>query len=74
MKITYTPPAERGVTTLMYVGDDQAVERATSGPSSIELLAGTLAAYLALGTRGVVRAASGGYAAYLAYRLLTSSR
>jgi|GEM_PF-5521589 len=74
MKITYTQPAERGVTTLMYVGDDQAVEKATAAPSSTELLVGALAAHLALSARGVARLATGGYAAYIAYRLLKSSR
>jgi hypothetical protein len=29
--ISYKPPSERGVTTLMYVGDDDSVEKATSG-------------------------------------------
>lgn len=74
MQITYTQPAERGVTTLMYVGDDQAVEKATAAPSSTELLVGALAAHLALSARGVARLATGGYAAYIAYRLLRSSR
>jgi len=74
VQITYTQPAERGVTTLMYVGDDQAVEKATAAPSSTELLVGALAAHLALSARGVARLATGGYAAYIAYRLLRSSR
>lgn len=75
MQITYTKPAERGVTTLMYVGDDQSVEKATgSTPSSLELLLGAAAAYFALEARGVARVASGGYAAYTAYRLLKASR
>lgn len=74
MNISYRPQAERGVTTLMYVGDDQVVDRATATPSSTELLVGALAAHLAVSARGVARIATGGYAAYIAYRLLKSSR
>lgn len=74
MQITYVPPAERGVTTLMYVGDDQAVEKATAAPSSTELLVGALAAHLAVSARGVARLATGGYAAYIAYRLFKTQR
>lgn len=33
MNVTYHKPAARGVNQLMYVGDDQAVETATSSTS-----------------------------------------
>ena len=69
MQVTYKPPAERGVTTLMYVGDDDAVERATAAPSSKELLVGAIAAIVALQSKGITRLAATGVAGYVGYRL-----
>lgn len=47
MQISYKPQGDRGVTQLMYVGDDDAVEKATAGPSKLLLVAGAaVAAYL----------------------------
>lgn len=42
MQITYHRPAARGVTQLMYVGDDQAVETATQPTKLAALLALTV--------------------------------
>jgi hypothetical protein len=38
MQITHHKPAARGVTQLMYVGDDQAVETATQPPTKLAAL------------------------------------
>jgi hypothetical protein len=50
MQITYRPPADRGVTQLVYVGDDDAVDNATKTPSSRQLMVlvagAAVAAYL----------------------------
>jgi hypothetical protein len=58
MNISYRPQAERGVTQLMYVGDDEAVDKATSprdlvpGVPNLVLLAGAgLAAYMIFGRK-----------------------
>ena len=68
MNITYKPPADRGVTTLMYVGDDDAVEKAVAAPSSKELLVGAVAVIVALQSKGVTRLAAAGVASYIGYR------
>lgn len=68
MQIAYKPPADRGVTTLVYVGDDDAVERATAGPSSKELIVGAIAAIVALQSKGITRLAATGVAGYIGYR------
>lgn len=68
MQITYNRPAERGVTTLMYVGDDEAVEKATATPSSKEMLVGIAAVIVALQSKGVTRLAATGVASYIGYR------
>ena len=59
MQITYQPPADRGVTTLMYVGDDEAVEKAVAPPR----LAG-----FELSTRNLMLLAGIGAIAYIAMR------
>lgn len=69
MEIRFNSPADRGVTTLMYVGDDDAVENATQAPSPREFGIGLLAALVALQSRGVTRLAAGGVAGYVGYRL-----
>jgi hypothetical protein len=69
MEVRYTSPADRGVTTLMYVGDDDAVDKAVTAPSAKELLVGAIAAIVALQSRGVTRLAAGGVAGYIGYRL-----
>lgn len=68
MQILYKPPADRGVTTLMYVGDDDAIEKATAAPSSKELLVGAIAAIIALQSKGITRLAATGVAGYIGYR------
>lgn len=70
MQITYTKPADRGVTTLMYVGDDDAVDKATSRPSPAELLVAAIAALYAAKARGAARVAAGAVVAYTGYRLV----
>lgn len=67
MLLSFNPPADRGVTTLMYVGDDDAVEKAIT-PSSKELLVGALAVIVALQSKGVTRLAATGVAGYVGYR------
>jgi hypothetical protein len=69
MQVSYKPPSDRGVTQLMYVGDDEAVENAVATPSSKELLVGAIAVIVALQSRGVTRLAAGGVAGYVGYRL-----
>lgn len=56
MQIEYHKPAARGVATLMYVGDDQAVERAVADPGPLETALGALGLAAALFGRGAVRA------------------
>lgn len=53
----HAPLVRRGVTQLMYVGDDDAVDRVVSGRKAATLVAGGLLA-MVLG-RGVVRVAGG---------------
>ena len=59
MNIEYHRPAARGVATLMYVGDDQAVERSVSAPGSLEMGVAIAGAALALLGSGPVRTAGG---------------
>lgn len=59
------PPMTRGVSQLMYVGDDGI---ATGKPSGNELAVGAVSAYVALSSRGLVRLASAGIAAWIGYR------
>lgn len=69
MEIRFNAPADRGVTTLMYVGDDDAIEKATQSPSAKEIGIGLLAAIVALQSCGVTRLAAGSVAGYVGYRL-----
>lgn len=65
-------PMTRGVTHLMYVGDDEAVEKALDPGSRNELIAGAVAAVVALQSRGITRLVAGGIAALVGYRALKS--
>lgn len=67
MIVNFKPAADRGVTQLMYVGDDDAVEKATT-PSSRELLVGAVAVIVALQSKGITRLAATGVAGYVGYR------
>lgn len=62
----------RGVSNLMYVGDDAATAPttaiATGKPSGKEIAVGLGAAYVALSSSGLVRLASAGIAAWVGYR------
>lgn len=69
MQISYKQPTDRGVTQLMYVGDDDAVDKAVAAPSAKELIVGAIAAIVALQSKGVTRLAAGGVAGYIGYRL-----
>lgn len=53
----------------MYVGDDDAVDKATSTPSTNEKLVGALAALIAWQSRGVTRLAAASIASYVGYRM-----
>lgn len=61
-------PMSRGVTHLMYVGDDAAVENAVAMPAGAELAAGAVAVLVALQSRGITRLVAGGIAAWVGYR------
>lgn len=61
-------PRSRGVTQLMYVGDDDAVESAVR-PSHRELVVGAvLAGLAAVATKGTTRTVLAGFAAWAAYK------
>lgn len=85
MKIETAPPfVHRGVTQLMYVGDDDAVEKAIDRPffdrppfdfllnGRMAPVTGAVAALVALQSRGITRLAAGGIAALMAYRVFKS--
>jgi hypothetical protein len=59
-------PRSRGVTQLMYVGDDDAVEKATA-PSG-EAALGIVAAVVAFKSKGTTRWLAAGIASYIALR------
>lgn len=63
-------PRSRGVTQLMYVGDDDAVEKATSTTGMKAL--GVIAALIALKSKGTTRLAAAGIASYVAYKTYLS--
>ena len=67
MKVINHGPAQRGVTSLMYVGDDDAVEKAVA-PSPAAQLAGIVAAVVALQSHGVTRLAAAAVAGVIGYR------
>ena len=71
MQIEQRKPMARGVDTLMYVGDSDAVEKATT-PSNAELGIGAAAAYLALHSQGITRWGAAGLAAWIGYRFWQS--
>lgn len=71
MQIEQAAPMARGVDTLMYVGDSDAVEKATT-PSSTEMGLGALAALVALKTKGITRWGAAGLAGWIGYRLWQS--
>ena len=68
MQISYRPPADRGVTTLMYVGDSDAVDKATAAPTPKEMAIGAIAAIVALQSKGITRIAALGVASFIGYR------
>lgn len=68
-------PFARGVSQLMYVGDTEAVDKATSSTTS-KITGGDLAAlgvlgFVYLNAKGLVRTAAVAAAAYGGYRILT---
>jgi hypothetical protein len=69
MKIVKHPPITRGVTELMYVGDDQAVEKAVAMPSTMELALGAAGVYAAFRHRDpILRIFGAGIAFSVGYR------
>lgn len=60
-------PWTRGVTQLMYVGDDDAVENAVK-PTTGELAIGAVAAVVALQSRGATRLVAAGIATLIGWR------
>jgi hypothetical protein len=65
-------PMARGVTHLMYVGDDDAVDNAVAAPTGKDLAIGAVAALVALQSRGITRLAAAGIATFIGYRALRS--
>lgn len=75
MKIERHAPVARGVSHLMYVGDDVATDPPTANPgglSTAEKLAGVAAVAGYLGTRGITKAISGIVAVVIGYRWVRS--
>lgn len=69
MEIRTRRPFARGVSQLMYVGDDEAVDKAVAAPSAKDVGAGLVAALVAAKSKGVVRLAAAGIASWMAYRV-----
>jgi len=69
VNISYKPPSDRGVTQLMYVGDDDAVDKAVGDPRDSHLLFGGIAAIVALQSKGITRLAALAVAGYVGYRV-----
>ena len=65
------PPMARGVSNLMYVGDDVAPV-ASGKPSGKEIAVGLGAAAVALSSSGLVRLVSAGIATWIGYRAYKS--
>ena len=68
MNISYKAPTDRGVTQLMYVGDDDAVDKAVEAPSTKELGVAAIAAIVALQSKGITRLAAAGVVGWIGYR------
>ena len=60
------PYVRRGVTQLMYVGDDDAAETAVASGKNVPIA--IVAAVVALGARGGLRVIAAGVAAVFGYR------
>jgi hypothetical protein len=70
MHIVRHRPLTRGVTELMYVGDDEAVEKATATQSPLELLAGAAGLLVAISAKNkTVKAIGGAVAFEVAWRM-----
>jgi hypothetical protein len=74
MQIVQHRPADRGVTTLMYVGDDAAVEQAVQAPSAKEMGVGALAVLIAWQSKGITRLAAMGVASFIGYRVYRAQK
>jgi hypothetical protein len=68
VKISYKQPADRGVTQLTYVGDDQAVEKAIGDARDSHLMFGGIAAVVALQSHGATRLAALGVLGYIVFK------
>jgi hypothetical protein len=68
MNISYKAPTDRGVTQLMYVGDDEAVDKAVGDARDSHLLFGSIAAIVAMQSKGITRLAALALAGYVVYR------
>ncbi len=73
MQIEHHPPAARGVSSLMYVGDDEAVENAIVGyctlePSMMEIGVGVAGLALYVFGKGTARTIGGATAGWVALR------
>jgi hypothetical protein len=74
MQVTYKQPAERGVTQLMYVGDDEAIDKVLAPPSAKEIGVGAVAAIVALQSKGLTRLVATGIAAFIGYRAIKAQK
>ena len=74
MKIVHAPPADRGVTQLVYVGDDDAVDKAVTGPSPLQLLELAALGLVAYKTSGAERAIAIGILGYSICRVFKAQR
>jgi hypothetical protein len=72
MKISYGPPGQRGVTTLMAVGDDAELASATKTGAWISL--GVMATGWLLGSPRLADVGAGGAIALIALRVLTKPK
>jgi hypothetical protein len=73
MQISHMPLADKGVTTLMYLSDDDAVEKATARPSQLRVAA-TMAAAVYVGSKIAGRKGAMAGAALAVYSLFYASR
>lgn len=74
MKIHYAEPADKGVTALMYVGDDNAIDQALAPAPHGELVLGVLALVVAVNSRGLTQAVAGGVLGAVIYGIARAPR
>lgn len=68
------PMVRRGVTQLMYVGDDDAVEKACRKIGDVEVMVGLGAGVAAMYSKGWVRLVAAGIASVVGLRVLADMK